>query len=81
MLVQVVGKGCNSYYKLLRLAEKWSKRKGKEIVIEEICRNDKIKELGIVNLPVLLIDGKIYSQGVNIQEEEINNLFKRLICN
>jgi len=66
MNIQVLGSGCPTCQKLHKMVEEIVSEAGKKDTIEYVTGDkgtDKILELGVMNSPVLVVDGKVAMVG------------------
>ncbi len=73
MNIQVLGSGCPNCKKLFETAKKIAADLGVETKVEYITDIAKMVEMGVMQSPVLAVDGKPVLTGGGHSEEEIKN--------
>ena len=74
MKIEVLGAGCPTCKKLFELTKQAVGEIGIEVEVEYIDDIQKIMELGVMQAPVLMIDGKIAMIGGTSEIERIKEL-------
>jgi predicted DsbA family dithiol-disulfide isomerase len=69
--VKIVGKGCDKYFELLKLVKDLLLNQKRKYTIKEINNEKDIIQLGVVQMPALIIDGRIVLQGTSFSEKMI----------
>ena len=72
--IQVFGSGCSSCKKLYEAADRAVKDLGSEIEVEYITDINRLLELGVMQSPVLAIDGKPVAVGFIPNAEQLKEL-------
>lgn len=72
--IQVIGMGCPTCKNLYELTKKAVKELGLKNEVEYITDVDKIIEMGIIQTPVLAIDGNPIRTGFSPNVEKVKNL-------
>ena len=79
MKIQVLGSGCPTCKKLFELTKQAVKELGLKIEVEYITDIQKIVEMGVMQSPVLAIDGKPAITGFLPDIEKIKETIKKFI--
>ncbi len=77
MKIQVLGSGCPTCKKLYEITQKAVDELGMKEQVEYITDISKIVEMGIMQSPVLAVDGKPVMTGFIPDLEKIKSLLKR----
>ena len=78
MEIKIIGKNSSNRIKMMKNLEKSMKGIEEKINIE-ICEDDKeIQKFNISNIPALMINGKVVSQGKILTDKEIKKYVKLL---
>lgn len=72
--VKVVGRGCDKYFELLTVVRNVL---GAGNRIEEVNNSKEIAQLGIRQMPALIINDKIILQGTNFERNTLVNVLAR----
>jgi len=76
MKIKIIGSGCPSCRMLYQMVVNL-KNEGKiEADVEYSKDINKLIELGVMRIPALLIDGKVVSVGLPMNDEELLNTIK-----
>jgi len=76
MKIQVLGSGCSTCKKLYEVTKKAVLEMGMKEKVEYITDISKIVEMGVMQTPVLAIDGKPIMTGFTSDVEKIKSLIK-----
>ncbi len=76
MKIQVLGSGCPTCKKLYEITQKAVDEMGMKEKVEYITDISKIVEMGIMQSPVLAVDGKPVMTGFTPDLEKIKSLLK-----
>ncbi len=76
MIIQVLGSGCSTCKKLHEITQKAVDEMGLKDKVEYITDISKIIEMGIMQSPVLAVDGKPVMTGFTPDIEKIKSLIK-----
>ncbi len=76
MKIQVLGSGCPNCHKLYELTQKAVRELHQNYEIEYITDVSKIIEMGVMNSPVLAIDGKPVMTGFVPDIKKIKDIIK-----
>jgi len=76
MKIQVLGSGCPTCKKLYEITKKAVEEMGLDEKVEYITDISKIVEMGIMQSPVLALDGKPVMVGFTPNIEKIKSLIK-----
>lgn len=76
MKIQVLGSGCTSCKKLHEITQKAVKELGLKEKVEYITDISKIIEMGLMQTPALVINGKPVMTGITADIEKIKSLIK-----
>ncbi|PIR90165.1 thioredoxin family protein [bacterium (Candidatus Gribaldobacteria) CG10_big_fil_rev_8_21_14_0_10_37_21] len=79
MKIQVLGSGCPTCKKLFEITKQAVKELGLKIEVEYITDIQKIVEMGVMQSPVLAIDGKPAITGFLPDIEKIKETIKKFI--
>ena len=79
MKIQVLGSGCPTCKKLFEITKQAVKELGLKIEVEYITDIQKIVEMGVMQSPVLAIDGKPAITGFLPDVEKIKETIKKFI--
>ena len=74
MKIEVLGSGCPSCHKLFELVKKAAAELGLEESVEYSDEIGKIIEMGVMQMPVLALDGKPVMTGATDDIEKIKSL-------
>ena len=74
IIIQVLGSGCPTCHKLFELTKQAVKELNLEINVEYIDDIQKIISMGVMQVPVLAVDGKPVLTGFVPDIEKIKNL-------
>ena len=69
--MEIVGQGCNDYFKMLQEVNRIADRRKGSIRVIEVTDNSAIAKMGLTILPALVVDGKVCCQGTGVKTEEI----------
>lgn len=78
--IEIYGAGCDKYFETLNNMKKAVKNKNIAAEIVEITDGKKIAEMGIVNMPVVRVMGKIVSQGRAVSQAEAMQMLEMYIA-
>ncbi len=78
--IQVLGSGCFSCKKLFELTQQAVRETGLNAEVEYITDLQKIIDLGLMQMPVLTINGKPVMTGSAFDIEKITGLIKQGDC-
>jgi small redox-active disulfide protein 2 len=76
MKIEVLGSGCPSCHKLFELTQKAAAEAGIKDEVEYVTDIRKIIEMGVMQVPVLAIDGKPVMTGATEDIEKVKNLLR-----
>ena len=76
MKIQVLGSGCPTCKKLHEITQKAVSEMGMKEKVEHITDISKIVEMGVMQSPVLAVDGKPVMTGFTPDIEKIKSLIK-----
>ena len=79
MQIQVLGSGCPTCKKLFELTKQAVQELGISAEVEYITDIQKIVEMGVMQMPVLAIDGKPMLTGSVFNIEKIKETIKKFI--
>lgn len=74
MKIEVLGSGCPSCHKLFELTKKAAQELGLKDEVEYVNDIQKIIEMGVMQVPVLAIDGKPVMTGATDDIERVKDL-------
>lgn len=74
MKIEVLGSGCPSCHKLFELTKKAAQELGIKDEVEYITDIRKIIEMGVMQVPVLAVDGKPVMTGATDDMERVKSL-------
>lgn len=74
--VKVIGKGCDKYFELLGIVQKAFRNRKEMVTIEEVNNEKEISQLGIRQMPALLVDGRMVVQGTAFEAGMVMNALK-----
>lgn len=75
MNIKILGGGCSSCKKLYENTLKVVKENNISAEVEYITDMQKVMEYGVMQMPVLVIDEKVVSQGKVLKPTEIKKFF------
>ena len=78
--IQVFGSGCPNCKKLYEAAKRAVKDIGSEIEVEYITDIIRLLEIGVMQSPVLVIDGKPVAAGFIPNAEQLKELISGAVC-
>lgn len=76
--VKVVGKGCDKYFELLSIVQNAFRNKKEMVTIEEVNSEKEISQLGIYQMPALIIDGRLIVQGTKFETVTLIKTLKEM---
>lgn len=77
MKIEVIGSGCATCKKLFELTKKAVEELGSKTEVEYITDIQKIATMGLMQSPVLVVDGKPVLVGFTSDIEKIKNLISK----
>ena len=75
MKIEVLGSGCSACHKLFELTKKAVADLGLKDEVEYVTDIQKIIEMGVMKIPVLVIDGKPVMTGATNDIEKVKSFF------
>lgn len=78
MIIQVLGSGCPTCKKLFEQVKRLAEELKLQAEVEYISDVTKIIELGVMQSPVLAIDGKVFLTGGGHGDEEIKAMLENI---
>jgi len=75
MKIEVLGSGCPACHKLFELTKKAVADLGLKDEVEYVTDIQKIIEMGVMQIPVLVIDGKPVMTGATNDIEKVKSFF------
>ncbi len=78
--IQVFGSGCPNCKKLHEAVKRAVKDLGSEIEVEYVTDITKLLELGVMQSPALVIDGKTVAAGFIPSAEQLKELIGGVVC-
>lgn len=78
MTIQVLGSGCPTCKKLFEQVKRLAEELKLQAEVEYISDVTKIIELGVMQSPVLAVDGKVLLTGGGHGDEEIKAMLKNI---
>lgn len=74
MKIEVLGSGCPSCHRLFELTQKAAKELDLKVEVTYVTDIQKIIEMGVMQVPVLAIDGKPVMTGATDDIEKVKQL-------
>jgi small redox-active disulfide protein 2 len=81
MKIEVLGSGCPTCHKLFELTQKAVEEMKLQVEVEYIDDIQKILEMGVMSVPVLVIDGKVAMSGSLPSVERIKEVLSSSVAN
>lgn len=75
MEIKIIGSNCKNGMQLYKMASRAAENSKEEINIEKLDDKNSINKYGIKNIPGLVIDEKLVSQGKVLTDREISKFF------
>lgn len=72
--IEIYGSGCDKYFQLVTNISEMLRQKKIEIRLKEITNPKEVAKKGFINLPTLVVDGKIVSQGKSLTIEQLEKI-------
>ena len=76
--VKVIGRGCDKYFELLGIVQNAFRNRKELVTIEEVNNEKEISQLGIRQMPALLVDGRMVVQGTAFEAGMVMNALKEM---
>lgn len=75
MEIKIIGSNCKNGMQLYKMANRAAENSKEEINVEKLDDKNAINKYGIKNIPGLVIDEKLVSQGKVLTDREISKFF------
>lgn len=80
MIIKIIGADCSNGIKLRKMVNKASDKLKEQFIIELVDDNELIKKYNVKNVPALVINDQIISEGKVLSDREITKVLKTLIA-
>ena len=77
MNIKILGTGCKNCILLEKNVKKVLNKLDKKPIVEVVADIDTILDYGVMMVPALVIDEKVYSKGKALSENEILKILKK----
>ena len=76
MEIKIIGSNCKNGMQLYKMAERLKESSRDEITVEKLDEEKDVKKYGVTNIPGLVVDGVLLSQGKVLTDKEISRMIK-----